>query len=933
MNNIQKTHTLGQSIWIDYIRRSFITSGELERLIALGVTGMTSNPSIFEKAITGSSDYNRALSALVDAGRTASQIYDALTMEDVGMSADLLYPVYDRTGGADGYVSLEVSPELAADTEGTVAEGVRLFNKLARPNIMIKVPATPEGILAVEELTRRGVNVNVTLIFSLQQYRDAAQSYIVGLKKRSSEGQSINNLASVASFFVSRVDTAVDELLQEKGVHDLQGQAAIANARLAYSHFQGIFSGHDWEYLSSQGGRAQRPLWASTSTKNPAYPDNMYVDSLIGPLTVNTLPMDTLHTFLDHGKPEVTLGGDSSKARQHMDTIATHGIDIEAVTSRLLVEGVKAFAGSFESLMESIRHKVGELSTGKSVFTWEAIHYREKIESDLEKLKREKIVDRIWDHDHTVWKETPAEISNRLGWLSSPHNMLGVIPRITDMVSHIQDAGYTDALLLGMGGSSLAPDLLRRTFGIAPNFLDVRILDSTDPETVYEHTKRLNPAKTLFIVSTKSGTTVETASFFNYFYNWTRDALGEEKVGEHFIAITDPGSSLADLAAKLKFRDTFLNDPDIGGRYSALSYFGLVPAALLGIDIARLLDRAATMASNCEPVNCPVDGDNTGAILGGILGTLQGEGVDKLTFITSPSLTSAGAWLEQLIAESTGKEGKGILPVDGEIPGSPEVYSRDRVFVYLHLDGDATFHDAFDSLRESEHPVVRIELSDLYDLGGEFIRWEMATAVAGHIMGINPFDQPNVESAKVQAREMLDEYRKAGQLPFQEPDLEDDSIQTFTDLSTRDTPPGTKAALGQFLSLAGKGDYVAIQAYIHPTAQAALALGELRHTIRDKHKAATTVGFGPRFLHSTGQLHKGDGGNGLFIQITSASPQDLSIPDDPGRKSSAITFGTLKAAQAMGDHQALLDAGRRVIRFHLKGNVVEGIRQLKAAVG
>ncbi|MDF1535264.1 MAG: bifunctional transaldolase/phosoglucose isomerase [bacterium] len=928
MNNIHKARVLGQSIWIDHIRRSFITSGEMGRFIDLGVTGMTSNPTIFEKAITGSSDYDRALSALVGTGLSPELAYDAITVEDVGMAADLLRPVYERTGGGDGYVSLDVDPHLASDTEGTVSEAVRLFNRLARPNIMIKVPATTEGILAVEELTRQGVNVNVTLIFSLQQYRDAAQAYIVGLKKRSAEGRSINTLASVASFFLSRVDSAVDELLQEKGTDELRGRTAIANARLAYADFLGLFAGHDWEQLSYLGGRVQRPLWASTGTKNPAYIDTMYVDHLIGPHTVSALPVDTLQAFLDHGTAAFTLGEDISEAKQHMAAIARHGIDIEAVTDKLLVTGVEAFALSFSSLMTGIRHKVDDLRAGRSVFNWETGPYREKIQSTLEGIRDNRIMDRIRDHDHTVWKESPEEISNRLGWLSSPENMQGVIPRIMDMVSHVRAAGYTDALLLGMGGSSLAPDLLRRTFGITPGFLDVRILDSTDPGAVIEHTRRLDPARTLFIVSTKSGTTTETLSFFKYFYNWTCDALGAFSAGEHFIAITDPGSSLAGLAGQLGFRDIFLNDPNIGGRYSALSYFGLVPAALLGIDIARLLCRAATMVCNCEPSNCPVDGDNSGAILGAILGTLHGENVDKLTFITSPSLTAMGAWLEQLIAESTGKEGKGILPVEGEIPGSPEVYGRDRLFAYLYLDGDTTFHEAFDSLIESGHPVVRIELSNLYDLGGEFIRWEMATAVAGHVMGINPFDQPNVEAAKIKARAMLDAYLKTGRLPSPEADLDNGNIQVFTDTGASDL---SEAVTG-FLAQAGEGDYVAVQAFLHPTAHAALALGELRHSIRDRLKTATTVGFGPRFLHSTGQLHKGDRGNGLFMQITSWSPRDLPIPDEAGKEPSAITFGVLKAAQAMGDRQALLDAGRRVIRFHVRGDVVEGIRRLKEAV-
>jgi len=929
MNTIRQTYNLGQAIWLDYIRRSFITSGDLSQLLEMGVMGITSNPTIFEKAITGSADYDRSLAHLMDEGLSSWEIYDSLTREDVGMAADLLRPVYDGTEGVDGYVSLEVSPELAHDTQGTVREGMRLFNSVDRPNIMIKVPATEEGIPAIEQLIEKGVNVNVTLIFSLQQYRDAAQAYILGLKRRKAEGRPVDTIASVASFFISRVDTAVDQLLHERGNTDLQGRTAIANAKLAYVEFTRIFSGRDWQTLSKAGAQLQRPLWASTSSKNPAYPDTVYVDALIGRHTVNTVPMETLAAFLDHGTTLHALTENVEDAARHMERLEKTGVDMEKVTRELLEKGVQSFADSFIAVIGGIGRKTDSLGSGRHLFSVQTAGYGAPVEKALGDLREKQVMGRLWEHDYTLWKDDPREISNRLGWLSSPVNMKGVVGQIRNTVEEIRRDGYTDALVLGMGGSSLAPDLFSRAFNVLEGFLTLRVLDSTDPMAVLEKSESLDPARTLFVVSSKSGTTAETLSHFKYFYNLTMKAVGKGKAGRHFIAITDPGSPLASMASDLRFREVFLNDPDIGGRYSALSYFGLVPAALMGINVDLLLDRATVMFSNCEPANCPVQGDNTGAILGAVLGALQNNGVDKLTFLTSPPISPLGAWLEQLLAESTGKKGKGIVPVDGEFPGRPDFYRNDRLFAYLRVQGDITFDEHIKTLQDAGHPVVSIQLADLYDIGGEFFRWEVATAVAGHIMEINPFDQPDVESAKVQARRMLQEYIDRGRLPVYEPLLVEQDVEVYSDL-----PSGSLTdAVSAFLKKVRPGDYVALQAYVNPAVETFLVLQEFRHRIRDNYKVATTLGFGPRFLHSTGQLHKGDGGNGLFIQITADDTVDIPIPDVPGREESDVTFGVLKAAQAMGDRQALLDAGRRVIRFHLKGDVVEGIRKLKERIG
>ncbi|MFQ6101285.1 MAG: glucose-6-phosphate isomerase [Anaerolineae bacterium] len=574
--------------------------------------------------------------------------------------------------------------------------------------------------------------------------------------------------------------------------------------------------------------------------------------------------------------------------------------------------------------------------------------HQDTVDAALAEMKDQRVMDRIWTHDHTVWKPEPVEITNRLGWLDIAKVMLENAPRLEALAEAVHADGYTHALLLGMGGSSLAAEVFRKTFGVGEGYLDLAMLDSTDPGAVLAHgsaesprsAARLDLSRTLFIVATKSGTTVETLSLFKFFYNRVAEALGIDpstllgasQAGAHFIAITDPGSKLVNIAQAYNFRATFLNDPNIGGRYSALSYFGLVPAALVGVDIGPLLDRALAMASGCSTY--VVTQNNPAARLGAILGELAKAGRDKVTFAISPAIASFGDWVEQLIAESTGKEGKGILPVVGEPLGPPEVYGSDRVFVHLRLgsplpgpppqagEGD---HDVALSLLEAAgHPVVRLHLRDPYDLGGQFFLWEMATAVAGHLLGINPFDQPNVEAAKVQARRMVAEYREKGTLPAQTPALSGDGIAIYGDVKAA----SPAEALTTFVSQAQPGNYIALQAYLQPTAETDAALAALRVRLRDRFRVATTVGYGPRFLHSTGQLHKGDAGNGLFIQFTADDSHDAPIPDEAGSPESSISFGVLKTAQALGDEQALLDAGRRVIRFHLGADVVGGLRRL-----
>jgi transaldolase/glucose-6-phosphate isomerase len=550
--------------------------------------------------------------------------------------------------------------------------------------------------------------------------------------------------------------------------------------------------------------------------------------------------------------------------------------------------------------------------------------YQGIVEKAVVELRENRVMQRIWAQDHTVWKPEATEIAKRLGWLHSAEVMGDDVQRLRSLADAVRADGYTHALLLGMGGSSLAPEVFRKSFGVKEGYLDLAVLDSTDPGTVLSHTERLDPERTLFIVSTKSGTTVETLSLFKFFYTWASGALGARRAGEHFIAITDPGSPLADLAARYDFRATFLNEPTIGGRYSALSYFGLVPAALIGMDIGTLLDRAVSTVRTCEDSDSAAANSNIGGRLGVVLGELSKAGRDKMTLIASYQVASFGDWVEQLIAESTGKEGKGILPVVGEAIGSSANYGEDRLFVHVCLDGDETHDAALAELEKAGHPLVRLSLHDPYDLGAQLFLWEMAVAVAGHCLGINPFDQPNVDAAKVLARRTAAEYQTRGSLPAEIPSLEHGEIAVYGEVHGRNPAE----ALTAFLAQAKVPAYIALQAYLQPTAETTLALQHLRRALRDRFRLATTVGYGPRFLHSTGQLHKGDAGRGLFVQFTADDPRDVPIPDKAGSPASSITFGVLKAAQAIGDRQALHNAGRRVIRFHLRGNAVRALQRL-----
>ena len=945
MNPLQALHAHGQSVWLDYIRRSLLTSGELGRLIKEdGLRGVTSNPAIFEKAITGSTDYMEILRALAPQYQDAKTLYEQVAIRDIQDATDVLKPVYEQTQRRDGYVSFEVSPHLAHDTQGTLEEARRLWRAVGRDNLMIKVPATPEGIPAIEQLISEGTNVNVTLLFSQDVYERVANAYIAGLGKRAAQGGDVSHVASVASFFISRIDTAIDAMLTAKLktatdaseralVRSLLGKVAIANAKLTYQRYQELFRGDAWLGLAKKGAKTQRVLWASTSTKNPNYRDVMYVEELIGPDTVNTIPPATFDAFRDHGRVRASLTEGLEEAYDTMEALEQVGISMAEVTDRLLKEGVQLFAEPFDKLLAAVdktRQAAANPTINRQTYTLPE-PLAKAVRTSLEEWRAGDKVRRLWARDATLW--TGTDEGNWLGWLGITEDQLAQSQHLKDIATEVKEAGFSHALLLGMGGSSLGPEVLEITFGRQAGFPDFHVLDSTDPAQVKAFENKVDLANTLFIVSSKSGGTLEPNIFKQYFFERARQVIGAEKAGERFIAITDPGSKMQHVAESDGFRYVFFGLPSIGGRYSALSNFGMVPAAIMGIDALRFLDRTDEMVTACSS-SVPVE-QNPGVVLGTILGVLAKQGRDKVTLITSPGLSDLGAWLEQLVAESTGKEGKGLIPVDLEQVGPPELYGKDRVFAYIRLSSapDAPQDAAVAALEQAGQPVVRIAVADIYDLGQEFFRWEIATAVAGAIMGIHPFNQPDVEASKVATRKLTAEYEKTGKLPPEKPILEEQGIKLFTDDKNA---AALKQAAGRDQSLAGyltahlnrlaAGDYCALLAYLEQNDAHQEQLQAMRHVIRDAKRVATCLGFGPRFLHSTGQAYKGGPNTGVFLQITCDDAADLPVP---GQR---YTFGVVKAAQARGDFDVLASRQRRALRVHLGPDVRAGLTMLHEIV-
>jgi transaldolase / glucose-6-phosphate isomerase len=918
MNPLRELLNQGQSVWLDFISRQLIRSGELKRLVEEdGLRGVTSNPTIFEKAIGGSADYDDSLKEMLaqDRKTPVGQLYEQIAIQDIQTAADVLRPVYDQTSGADGYVSLEVSPHLARDTQATIAEAKRLKASVDRPNLMIKVPATPEGIPAIEELIAGGINVNITLMFSMAHYEAVAHAYIKGLERCADPAK----VASVASFFVSRVDTMVDRELERIGTSEAKsclGKTAVANSKVVYQRFREIFHGEGFVALRQRGAHVQRPLWASTGTKNPNYSDVLYVENLIGPETVNTLPVETLNAFRDHGRVSAaTVREGLDEAGNALAQLKELGIDLNAIAEKLQDDGVAAFATSFDSLLSTLDKKRSSLSGIE--LNRQDLHLgklQSRLDRRLKDWQAQQFGSRLWKKDSTLWSaDAVAELTDRLGWLEMPEAMEKEVEAWRQIAEKAKGDGMRHVVVLGMGGSSLAPEVFQHSFGNQPGYPALTVLDSTHPAAVKALEAKIDLERTLFLVSSKSGTTTETNSFFYYFWDKLKQLKAEP--GEHFAAITDPGTPLEKLASERKFRAVFTAPEDIGGRYSALTVFGLVPAALIGLDVGDILKRSRHMSQACAA--SVAEPENPGLVLGAALAELTSAKRDKITFLCSPSLTAFPTWIEQLIAESTGKDRKGIVPVAGEKLGAPEKYGIDRAFVYLRYESDEN-HELdrqVAGLEANGHPVLRIEILEKTDLAQEFFRWEVAIAAAGAALGIHPFNQPDVQLAKDLATKAMSEARsgnrKGAKLKEEVSSLDDAAM---------------RQAISSWASKAKARDYVSVQAYISPTPEYDDALQSISEALRNRLGAAITVGYGPRFLHSTGQLHKGGPNTVLVLQIVDQPHQDVPVPETD------YTFGALIEAQALGDFTALKQRRRRALRINLGNDTKAGLQRLAEAL-
>lgn len=926
MNPLVALAARGQSIWLDYIRRGMTRSGELFKMVADdGLRGMTSNPAIFQQAIAGSDDYDDALLALMkDPSRDSKALFEAIAIEDIREAADVLRPVYDETDAGDGYVSLEVSPSLALDTIGTLDEARRLWKAVDRPNLMIKVPGTVPGIAAIEQLLFEGINVNVTLIFGPKEYAAILDTHVRALERRRAAGESIARVASVASFFVSRIDSEVDARLDKLAkanpgkrevLEALRGKAAIANAKIAYADaYQPMIASARWQALAKVGARPQRMLWASTGTKNKAYSDVLYIAELIGPDTVNTAPPATIAAFRDHGVVADTLVKDVADARKTMAALAEHGIDFTEVTDLLLEKGLDLFRVAMDDLLATIadeqRRVRGPRLAGIELALPSAL--AEQVAKASAKWDAADSTSRLWNRDASLW--TGGDEAKWLGWLDIVDEQRKHVAELVSFANEVKASGIKEIVLLGMGGSSLCPDVLARTYGgrVAKGSPKLRILDSTVPAQVERTGKGLDYATTLFVVASKSGSTLEPKVFLEHFLALAKRELGAD-AGKHFVAITDPGSKLEAQAKAEGFLRIFHGKPEIGGRYSALSMFGLVPAALMGMSVELVLSEAAMMVEACR--NTARAADNPGALLGIVLGAAANAGRDKLTIALSPAIASFGGWLEQLIAESTGKLGKAIIPVDGEAIADPGAYGSDRVFAYVRLAStpDASQDRMIAALAAAGQPVVRIDIPDVDALPQELFRWEIATAVAGAVMGIHPFDQPDVEAAKIATKAMTSAYEETGALPPEAPRFTEGTLRVYTDDANAQATGGASLAawLRAHFGRVQAGDYLALLAYVDMNDTNAKVLQSIRHAVRDAKHIATCLGFGPRFLHSTGQAYKGGPNSGVVLQITSEPAREIEVPG------SRFGFGVIAAAQARGDFDVLVSRKRRALRIHL----------------
>jgi transaldolase/glucose-6-phosphate isomerase len=941
------TYAANRLFWLDDLNRHWLNTGELKARIEAGeIVGATTNPARLERAIGEGEAYDSAVMEVVSPDVGA--ILEALIRDDVQAAADVFLPRYEAasTSGV-GMVSVDISP-LGREAPAALLEAARqTFRLIDRPNVLIKLPALPTTLTTIEEALYEGINVHITEVYSVAGLTAAAESYLRALERRLMARLPVNRLHVLIGFNVGAVDAHADMLLQgsiraaqQRG--DIQrvsssaavlGKVGLANADAALRRTRDLFYGERFSRLRQTGAVPPRLVWSDLTPRGGDLIH--YLDALDQPECIALVspevlaahrqrPADDSHPITPHIGAEV------------LDRLRETSIDLDMVARLLQGDAEDAHAENFRKVLARVEGKRTLLTSGfmrrqKLVLG----QYQAPVEAMLRRLRQQKSITRTWAHDATLWKDSPehiAIIEKRLGWLTIATDGRIDVDRLRQLRLESAKLEWAHVVLLGMGASANIPEVLWRIFGQQRGFPALIVLDSIDPAAIKAVHAQIDPAKTLFVVASKTGNTVETVALTRYFHA----LYAPEEIGAHFVAITDAGSNLAAEAEALRYRHLFLNPEDMAGRFAALSYFGLVPAALIGLDVEKLIERGAEMQLACDK---NVMGNNhPGLWLGAVMGVLARRGLDKLTLITSPEIAALGRWIELLIAESAAKEDRGIIPISGATVGRPHDYDDDRLFVYLRVDGSVNSPDeGVQLLIEAGHPVVTLELRDVYDVGAEFFRWSFATAAACIVLGINPFDEPNVEESKQNTQRILDAFCRTGVLAEPAPILTEAGISLYAEpvmgslldkLRTQQALGGSplEGMIAAFLRLARSGDYIGLLAYLPPLPEIDAQLEDLRRRARHTFLRAVTLDYGPRYLHSTGQLHKGGPDKGVLVVFTTHDSEEVPVPGLP------YGFSILKQAQAAGDFEAIQGRGRRIIRLHLGNDIAQGLAAFARAI-
>lgn len=930
MNPIKQARRLGQAFWLDNLTRRLVREGDLKRRISEhAITGVTSNPAIFHQAIGSSDEYDDDIRRLVHEGRTIPEIYESLVVDDVQRACDLLRPVFLESDGTDGFVSLEVPPRLSQVGPDTLAEVKRLWSLVDRPNVMIKIPGTSSALPVLESAVHLGINTNITLLFSPERFRKFLEAFMAGQEKRLSEGQSVRPVASVASFFVSRVDTRVDSLLGLRWAQSadmnhrirlarLFGKSGVANARLAYREFLDARRSTRWQSLERRGARAPRLVWASTSQKDPLLSPLLYAESLLGPETIITATEKTLDLFAARGRVRIGLDEKGlAEAAAVVRELEEVGIDLAAVSDDLQQEGIKKFIEPFDRLMLALCEKRAQF-IGKKANVQDVGQVR-LVNPALTALSARRFSERLFARDGSLWAsdlESVKKVENGLGWVDSHNQFRARVDEIREFADGVRRDGFKHVVILGTGSNTAPAQIASGTFGSTRGWPDILVLDNTDPAAIRGVESQIDVAKTFFLVVGKSGTNLETSSLYKYFYDRLL-LLGLPALGTRFAAITDSQSWLAREAVAKKFRQSYLNPPNLTSPFAALSYLGLVPMAMLGLDIQAVLDRARSFAISAGP-GVP-EPNNAALQLGASLALLAKNGRDKLTFVLSPNISGFAEWAEHLLVHTTSKEGTGIVPVVGEALGTPRAYGNDRLFLHMIHRGSAKRSEAkrVAVLEKAGHPVIRIALPDRMGLAEEYVRWQLASVCAGLLLGVNPFGDPSEGEGRKSTEDLLRHWATDRRFPKEKPAAETGSVRAYGPVARK--AGSVDAAVSDFLRETPKNGFIGILAFFRRTAARDRALADFRAALADRFGVATTLAHGPRFLHTTAPLYKCGPENGSALMLTTEEDRDLPIPGhDYG-------FGVLHEAQALGELQAIRNRGRRVLRLHFKGDIKDAL--------